>query len=87
MRNSAVQLTSVGLARTCPNKEIDNIVLVRLWVCACVCVCVFMGGGLLHSIYHTHLPYISSEQAALFGLSNLCPLSRRLGRETGSTPG
>ena len=34
-----------------------------------------------------YTPYISSEHAALFGFSNLCPFSRRLGRETGSTPG
>ena len=30
---------------------------------------------------------ISSEHAALFGLSSLCPLSRCLERKTGSTPG
>ena len=30
---------------------------------------------------------ISSEHAALFGLSSLCPLSNRLEREIGSTPG
>ena len=32
-------------------------------------------------------PYISSEHAALFGLSSLCPFSRKVERETGSTPG
>ena len=31
--------------------------------------------------------YIFSEHAEFFGLSSLCPLSKRLRRETGSTPG
>ena len=37
----------------------------------CVCVCV---------------SYMSSEHAALIGLFSLFPLSRKLGRVTGSTP-
>ena len=44
-------------------------------MCVCVCVCVM------------HLSYMSSEHAALSGLSNLCPFFRSLGRVTGSTPG
>ena len=66
MRSSAIQLTSVGLARTCPNKEIDNIVLVRLWVCACVCVCVFMG-GVYYIPFTTHifLTFPQSKQHCL----------------------
>ena len=37
--------------------------------------------------YHMRPSHISSEHAALFGLSSLCSLSRRWGRENGSTPG
>ena len=46
-------------------------------VCVCVCVCVYV----------MHLSYMSSEHAALSGLSNLCPFFKSLGRVTGSTPG
>ena len=41
----------------------------------------------IRQLMNTAVPYISSEHAALFGLSSLCPFSRRVERETGSTPG
>ena len=72
------------------SSSIDNACLsvpryVHGSVCV-VCVCVWEGVGEAY-YHHIHHPYISSEHAALFGLSSLCPLSRSLGRETGSTPG